>query len=212
MRDGNQITVTDGNNNTTTYAYDSRNELTTVTNALGNSTVYGYDADGNQHTVTDALGHTATTLYDALNRATTMISAVGGTTTITYDAAGRETSLTDPDGNKTQWAYDADDRLTTHDPAQRAHRHLRLRCRRRVDRHDRRGWPPHDLFVQRRWRPDRRNLGRRLAVRDHHVHVRCRQRADRRGRQLRHADVHLRLGRQPAHGGHIRPRHPASHR
>ena len=47
--------------------------------------------------------------------------------------------------------------------AQLAHGHLRLRQRRRAHRHDRRGRPPHDLFVQRRRRPDRRDLGRRLA-------------------------------------------------
>ena len=43
-----------------------------------------------------------------------------------------------------------------------------------------------------------------------HVHVRCRQRADGRGRQLRDADVHLRLGRQPDHGGHVGPGNAAS--
>ena len=47
-----------------------------------------------------------------------------------------------------------------------AHGHLRLRRRRRADRHDRPGRPADDLFLQRRRRPDRRDLGRRLAVRD----------------------------------------------
>ena len=69
--------MTDANNNTTTYAYDSMNRLTTVTDSdLGDTMVYRIRFGRKPANATDGLGHTATTLYDALNRATTMISAI----------------------------------------------------------------------------------------------------------------------------------------
>ena len=105
--------MTDANNHTTSYAYDSRNRLTTITDASATPRYMDTIPEETCRPSPTDWGTSATTLYDALNRATTMISAVSGTTTITYDAAGRETSLTDPVGNKTQWAYDADDRVTT---------------------------------------------------------------------------------------------------
>ena len=110
---GNRITVTDALSHVTSFAYDSRNRLTTATDPLSHVTVYGYDSGGNQTTVTDPLSHTTTTQYDALNRATTMTDARSGVTVLVFDSAGRNTVVVDPVSNRTTFAYDAADRLTT---------------------------------------------------------------------------------------------------
>ena len=88
--------MTDANNHTVSYAYDSHESADHNHGSAWRHDVYGYDSGGNQQTVTDGLSHTATTLYDALNRATTMISAISGTTTIAYDAAGSRDQLDRP--------------------------------------------------------------------------------------------------------------------
>ena len=109
---GNTTAVKDANGNTTSYAYDSRNRLTTITDALGHTTVYGYNADGNQQTGDRRPGPHGD---DAVRRRQPRHDddqPAGGTTTMAYDAAGREISLTDPVGNTTQWTYDANDRMT----------------------------------------------------------------------------------------------------
>ena len=109
---GNRIAVTDADNNTTSLTYDSLNRLTTVTDALGHATVYGFDSGGNQITVKDALGNVVTTQFDPVNRATTLIDARGDQTATQLDAAGRVSVVIDPTGNRTSYSYDAADRLT----------------------------------------------------------------------------------------------------
>jgi len=104
--DGNLRTVTDPNNYTVTYTYNTLNEQTAVTNADGNTTSYAYDGDGNVLTLTDGLGHTVSYTYDAMSRELTQKDpSGGGTTTYAYDPAGRMTSLKDPDNNVTTWTY-----------------------------------------------------------------------------------------------------------
>ena len=158
---GNVTSVEDPNGNVVTHVYNSMNEMIEEIEPLGVTVSYTYDDSGNQQTVTDALGHTTTTLYDALDRATTIISAVGGITTITYDVGRtrdqpdrprREQNpmgvrrrrslddLTQPNDATVTYVYDKDGELTDTTDA---------------------GRPPHDLFLQRRRRSDRRDLGGR---------------------------------------------------
>ena len=53
-----------------TYAYDSKDRLTTITNADGDVTKEAYDSAGRVTSMTDANGNTTTYTYDAMNRQT----------------------------------------------------------------------------------------------------------------------------------------------
>jgi YD repeat-containing protein len=120
-------TLATGVTSTTSFAYDTTNNVTTVTDAQGQATkltydaqgqltrmelppaqsgaaaqvlTYTYDAGGNVLTATDALGNTVTYGYDADGNMTLMRDALGNTVTRTYDAANRlltETSYRVPD-------------------------------------------------------------------------------------------------------------------
>ena len=69
------ISVTDGLNNTTHYAYDADNEQTQATRADGTTTRTSYDADGNVLTQTDGNDHSTTYTYDPLNRVTILVQS-----------------------------------------------------------------------------------------------------------------------------------------
>jgi RHS repeat-associated protein len=94
--DGNKVSMTDGTG-TSTWTYDTFNELTGQTQGSGSSVAYGYDSDGN----------------------TTSITYPGQSTAVVrgFDTADRLTSVTDPSSNKTTFGYSSDsDVLTTHYP------------------------------------------------------------------------------------------------
>jgi YD repeat-containing protein len=79
--------VTDPNNHTTTYLFDTgTRRLAAVEDALTHYTSYAYDAAGNQTTVADALGHVTSYAYDGMRRVTQQTAADGGISTTTYDA------------------------------------------------------------------------------------------------------------------------------
>ena len=107
---GDLLTLTDGNNDKTTWGYDSfgrvtnkvdmannllfvyqydpDNRLTNRWSATKGSTAYGYDHLGNLTGVTYPISPSITLKYDALNRLTNMVDAVG-TTVYGYDVAGQ---------------------------------------------------------------------------------------------------------------------------
>lgn len=109
---GNVVSTTDANGNTTTYAYNLAGQQTAVTDALGDTTTTVYDAVGNVLSVTDALGRMTTFQYDAMNRKTEETDPLPASTassapqtTWAYDQNGNVTSTTDPNGNTTWTQY-----------------------------------------------------------------------------------------------------------
>jgi RHS repeat-associated protein len=116
----------------TSFAYDSKGELTQVTDPLGhitkltytpaglvsaitdplnNVTSYQYDARGNRTAITDALNHQAAFQYDFRNRLTKVTKPDQSTVSFAYDARGRRISVTDENSKTTQYTYDDADRL-----------------------------------------------------------------------------------------------------
>jgi RHS repeat-associated protein len=104
------ITLTDGNNHTTTWAYDQYGRVTNKVDNLGTNdfvykydsdnrltnrwtpamgnTAYGYDTVGNLTQVTYPVSPSISFGYDPMNRLTSMVDGVG-TTTYNYDVAGK---------------------------------------------------------------------------------------------------------------------------
>jgi RHS repeat-associated protein len=116
---GNQTSVTDANNKTTSYTYDANNRLLTATAPDTGVTTYTYDAAGNKITETDPRNKTTTYGYDANNRLTSVTTPLGNKTTYSYDSSGNLTKQVDPRGN-VQGATPDDYATTyTYDPAGR---------------------------------------------------------------------------------------------
>jgi RHS repeat-associated protein len=113
----NVTSLTDADNNTTSWQYDALNRVTQETNQLGASRLYQYDANDNLTQETDRNGHVRQFAYDPLNRLTSE-TWVGGnyTQSRSYDAAGRLTSISDP-SSSFQYGYDAVGRVTSIDNA-----------------------------------------------------------------------------------------------
>jgi RHS repeat-associated protein len=127
---GKPLVITDALNHTTTYTYDSKENLISQTDALGNVTSYTYDANGNQTSATDPVGNTSTKLYNQYSEITTSSDAlqppnvtnffydpnfnpnqatdsIGQLYAATYDNEGNAVTQTDANGNTTQLTYDA---------------------------------------------------------------------------------------------------------
>jgi len=123
---GKLTSLTDADNNVTSYTYDLLGRLVKETDPLNNITSYTYDAKGNLISKTDANGATISYGYDANNRLlqksypdnTTesytydakgnMLTAVNKNISyaFTYDLAGRMLSSTDSNGRALTYAYD----------------------------------------------------------------------------------------------------------
>jgi YD repeat-containing protein len=130
---GNRLSITDGNSNTTTFSYDELNRLTEETDPLDHSWQYTYDELGHRTGMTDANNGTTSYnyddsgnlieidypgtyadvsyTYDAAGRRTGMTNALG-TTSWEYDDANRTTSVTDPFSATVSYAYDANGNRT----------------------------------------------------------------------------------------------------
>jgi RHS repeat-associated protein len=113
--EGEQISVTDAENRTTTFTYDLLGRLASSNDPDSNTTQYGYDAAGNRVLTRDAEGQETREEYDDLNR---LIASVqyGATpvarTEYSYDAAGNLVRVTDAEDHTTIYAYDALSRKT----------------------------------------------------------------------------------------------------
>lgn len=114
--------LTDGNNQFTTYrwdslgrviekvgnccgytsklAYDADNNVVRMEDANGNATTYTYDANGNMLSLTDPLGYTEQYTYDpTYNKITSFRDKRGGLYQFGYDNLGTLTSISNPMGH-----------------------------------------------------------------------------------------------------------------
>ena len=105
------VSTTDALGNTTAFAYDGADNLTSVTFADGTFFAYEYDKVGNLTSQTDALGNVTTFQYDALRQLVKTTYPDGSEATGSYDASGNLISATDAGGNTTTAEYDAVGRL-----------------------------------------------------------------------------------------------------
>jgi YD repeat-containing protein len=103
---GNILSSKDGKGQTTNFAYNINNELTTVTDASGKITSYGYDGNGNLENVVNANGHRMKWLYNAQNAITDEINALGKVTSYRYNADGELSEVAKASGDKI--TYDTD--------------------------------------------------------------------------------------------------------
>ncbi|MCK4541357.1 MAG: RHS repeat protein [Spirochaetales bacterium] len=110
--EGSISSVTDANNNTTSYEYDPLNRLITVIQPGTVVNLYTYDGHGNLQTVTDAESHTTTYEYDDMGRLLSTTSPDTGTVTYVYDEAGNPVNKTDAKGITVGYEYDLLNRLT----------------------------------------------------------------------------------------------------
>ena len=89
------LTKTDGNGNTTTYAYDTVGRLSSVTDPVNRVTSYGYDL-----------------LNRVVSKSNTAIQAAP-LESYTYTVNGKRKTLKDGNGNVSTWVYDGQDRLAS---------------------------------------------------------------------------------------------------
>ncbi len=113
--DGNEITSTSANGNTTTSAYDHLGRLVQTTaprvplfdgSSVAPTTTTGYDGNGNVVSTRDASGALTTNSYDPLGRLVAETNPVSGTQLMTYTAT-REAFDQDPGGAVTAYRYNA---------------------------------------------------------------------------------------------------------
>jgi RHS repeat-associated protein len=104
-------------NQTTSYGYNSRGDLTSVTDPRNNTWTYAYDSAGNRTSMTAPDGQQTTWGYDQSGYLTSVVTPAGNapgadpsqhTTTYTNDPYGRPTLVTDPLGHHTATVYDKD--------------------------------------------------------------------------------------------------------
>ena len=112
---GNRLTSVDPLMQTTTYAYDAGNELTSITysdHKTPNVTATTYDGDGRRTAMTDGTG-TSHWVYDSLERMTSYQNGAGATVQYGYDLKGQLTAITYPNGKVVSRGYDDAGRFTS---------------------------------------------------------------------------------------------------
>jgi RHS repeat-associated protein len=101
-------------NQSTAIAYTPEGLIQSITDAQNNLTSYEYDARGNLTKVIDAINgaaHPTTFEYDIMDRLTKITYPDGTHVDFGYDYRGRRTSVTDQNERPTTYAYDDADRL-----------------------------------------------------------------------------------------------------
>lgn len=123
---GNILTSIDSLGHTTTYTYDSSNNVTSVSQQLSDGTPvtnsYTYNSFGEVLTSTDPLGNVTTNTYDGSGNLFSVAlpspdgSTASSVTNFTYDQYGELTTILDPLGHETDIAYNAGlvSTITTH--------------------------------------------------------------------------------------------------
>jgi RHS repeat-associated protein len=117
------VSLTDPNNHTTNYGYDSQGNQTSITSPLGEQTTMAYDSTGRMTSRVDPRGnvtgcgcataHTTTFGYDNANHLTSETDPGLPAKTSLYDPAGNLQKVTDQNGHFTMYGYDADERLAS---------------------------------------------------------------------------------------------------
>jgi RHS repeat-associated protein len=111
---GNIILVTDELGHTTSYAYDSNQNMWSVARQANSgyaTTSYTYNSFGEPLTVTDPLGNVTTNTYDSHGNLLTVTTpapnsnTAGSVTQFAYNSLGEMTQITDPLGRLTKIAY-----------------------------------------------------------------------------------------------------------
>jgi RHS repeat-associated protein len=125
---GNVLTRTDELGRTTTYTYDTKNNVTSISVPIGNgsnaTTSYTYNSLGEVLTATDPLGNVTTNTYDTNGNLLTVTTPAPGTgaaasvTHFAYDTKGELTTITDPLNNATTLTYTAAGLIATITDAQ----------------------------------------------------------------------------------------------
>ena len=103
---GNETSLSDASQRTTSYTFDSLNRLASVVAADLTATSYTYDLAGNRTSRTDANGRTTSYAYDGDGRRTTTTFPIGQVWSSSYDAAGSVVQMVDANGNATGTAGD----------------------------------------------------------------------------------------------------------
>ena len=117
-------TVTDQENNATTFEYNGRYLKSRRINALGKAFQWDYDDSGNLIKETDEENNYTTYAYDRQNRRTSMVRMGNVVTGYGYDPNGNQTQINDPRGNLIVTDYDAWNRpYRVTDPDSYATRH-----------------------------------------------------------------------------------------
>lgn len=127
--EGQLLSRTDENGNTSSFAYNANLNLDQITYADGSLTAMLYDGSGNAAIIAEAAGtpieRQIQRTYDALNRVLTVEvtgadgAQIDGITTYTYEPNGNLSTVTDETGLVTTMGYDELERLTSvDDPAE----------------------------------------------------------------------------------------------
>ncbi|WP_308366718.1 MULTISPECIES: RHS repeat-associated core domain-containing protein [unclassified Microbulbifer] len=111
-KNGERVSTTDGNQNTTGETRDALGRVKTVTDADTNQIQYAYDSADRIKSVTDQRGNTTRYEYDFAGNLTKLTSPDTGVTDYDYDEAGNLKVRTDARSVVTNYSYDALNRLT----------------------------------------------------------------------------------------------------
>ncbi len=119
---GQVTTITDANNHTATNTYNSHGDLTSATTPEGATTSYSYDTAGRLTKVVAPAGNEpganpddwdTVYTYNDNDQVSQVEDPLGRTTSYTYDHDGLLTTSTDPKGRTATYSYDADGHLLT---------------------------------------------------------------------------------------------------
>ncbi len=115
---GNILTTTVGGQ-TTTYTYNTRNQVSTVKSHLGNTISYAYDVLGNKTLMTDANGKTVTYAYNSFGEQISLTNRRNGIFQMVNNLSERKSTLTTPMGkiSTTNYATGTWDVTSTVSPA-----------------------------------------------------------------------------------------------
>ncbi len=104
--DGNLLSSTDQQNNSSTATYNQWGQILTSTDANGNIDTYTYSNTGQLLSTTNALNQETTFEYDTLNRLVKVTSPMGGITRITYNELNKVLKVIDPELREFTFGYD----------------------------------------------------------------------------------------------------------
>jgi RHS repeat-associated protein len=109
---GRLLSSGDARGNTTTYTYNTANDLSQIAYQDAKTVAQTFDGVGNRLTMVDWLG-THTWTYDALNRVLTHTDASGNVIGYTYDEVGNVATITYPGSKVVTYTYDDANRIAT---------------------------------------------------------------------------------------------------